>query len=251
MNEIHVDDCYPLPLESLPHKWIVSIRFDSLRSVNLVTDKPLRKDAERNRQLILDAAKELFAQRGLEVTLNDIAHHAGVGVGTVYRRFPDKEQLIESLFEQKVEQMVAVLETAVADPDPWHGIVHYLERSLELQSCDVALGDLIFDSSQGLARVCRVRARLFPLGEQLVRRAHEAGQLRPDVVASDLPMVLVMMNGLMDGGRDVAPELWRRFLPIVLQGLRANAASLVPLPQPPLTPAEVEVVMSAAKRRRR
>jgi AcrR family transcriptional regulator len=221
-------------------------------TVNLVTDKPLRKDAERNRKLILDAAKELFAQRGLSVTLNEIAHHAGVGVGTVYRRFPDREKLIESLFEEKVERMVEVLETAVADPDPWHGIAYYLEQSLEAQSSDVALGDLIFDSSAGgLERIHRVRARLFPLGEKLVARAREAGELRPDVEASDLPMVLLMMSGLMDGGRTVAPDLWRRFVPIVLRGLRVDPGAPEPLPQPPLSPADVEIVMSLAKQPRR
>jgi AcrR family transcriptional regulator len=219
--------------------------------VNFVTEKPLRKDAERNRKLILDAAKELFAQRGLSVTLNEIAHHAGVGVGTVYRRFPDREKLIESLFEEKVERLVEVLETAVADPDPWNGITYYLERSLELQSSDVALGDLIFDSSGGLERIHRIRSRLFPLGEKLVNRAREAGQLRSDVEASDMPMVLLMMSGLMDGGRDVAPELWRRFLPIVLRGLRVDPGAPAPLPQPPLAPADVDVVMSVAKRLRR
>src|SRR5579875_1512745 len=79
--------------------------------------KPLRKDAERNRRRILDAARELFAERGLGVTLNDVAHHAGVGVGTVYRRFPDKTVLIESLFEERLEEIAERLRTAVADPD--------------------------------------------------------------------------------------------------------------------------------------
>jgi AcrR family transcriptional regulator len=73
-------------------------------------DRPLRKDAERNRRRILDAARELFAERGLGVTLNDIAHHAGVGVGTVYRRFPDKSRLIEELFEQQIGELVALME---------------------------------------------------------------------------------------------------------------------------------------------
>src|SRR5213083_1606102 len=79
------------------------------------TEHPLRKDAERNRQRILDAARELFAERGLAVTLNDIAHHAGVGVGTVYRRFPDRAQLIEALFEQRLQQVLELLEAARDD----------------------------------------------------------------------------------------------------------------------------------------
>src|ERR1700744_599668 len=104
-------------------------------------DKPLRRDAERNRQRILDAAAELFPERGLGVTLNDIAHHAGVGVGTVYRRFPDKEQLVDALSREKLEQLVGLMETALADPDPWHGLVGYFEGALALQSDNCAIKD--------------------------------------------------------------------------------------------------------------
>src|SRR5438270_6695856 len=85
-------------------------------------ERPLRKDAERNRRRILDAAAELFAERGLGVTLNDIAHHADVGVGTVYRRFPDKDVLIDALFEERVEEMIALAEEALQDADPWRGL---------------------------------------------------------------------------------------------------------------------------------
>src|SRR5438105_12820922 len=101
-------------------------------------ERPLRKDAERNRQRILDAAAELFAQRGLGVTLNDIAHHAGVGVGTVYRRFPDKADLIEGLFEQRIRQIVELADAALADPDPWRGLTGFIERTCELQAQDRA-----------------------------------------------------------------------------------------------------------------
>src|ERR1051325_5777449 len=96
------------------------------------TERPLRKDAERNRLRILDAAGERFAQRGLGVTLDDIARHAGVGVGTVYRRFADKELLIDALFEQRLEAMRATAERALAEPDPWNGLVLFFERGCEL-----------------------------------------------------------------------------------------------------------------------
>src|SRR5436189_2462609 len=97
------------------------------------SEPALRKDAERNRQRILDAARELFAEQGLGVTLNDVAHHAGVGVGTVYRRFPDKSHLIEELFEKEVGELVSFMEEAVDDPDPWRGLTGCLRRNLELQ----------------------------------------------------------------------------------------------------------------------
>src|SRR5437667_9910090 len=114
-----------------------------------VGERPLRRDAERNRQRILEAARELFADRGLSVTLNDIAHHAGVGVGTVYRRFPDKALLVEHLFEQRLEEIVGLMETAAADPDPWRGMTGFLEHALELQSPDFALKDLVLSSPAG------------------------------------------------------------------------------------------------------
>jgi AcrR family transcriptional regulator len=103
------------------------------------TERPLRRDAERNRERILQAAAELFTERGLDVTLNDIAHHAGVGVGTVYRRFPDKETLIDALFEVRLAQIVALAEAQSRVEDPWEALSGFLERALEMQSADRAL----------------------------------------------------------------------------------------------------------------
>src|SRR2546421_9502021 len=154
-----------------------SIHFARVRRIT-VTDpsgRPLRADAERNRQRILDAARELFAERGLGVTLNAIAHPAGVGVGTVYRRFPDKKQLIDSLFEQRLEDLVALMDIAVADPDPWRGLSGFLEHALELQAADRGLRELITGMPDGLERVSRIRGQLLPRGTELVRRARASG----------------------------------------------------------------------------
>ena len=107
------------------------------------SDKPLRKDAARNRERILEAARDLFQQRGLSASLNDIARHAGVGVGTVYRHFPDKDQLVEGLFEQRIEELVTRMEQAVADPDPWHGLTSFIRESTEMQADDRGIKDLL------------------------------------------------------------------------------------------------------------
>src|SRR5205085_4050006 len=115
--------------------------------------KPLRKDAARNRQRILDAAYELFAARGLSATLNDIAHYAGFGVGTVYRHFPDREQLIDGLFEQRIDEVAALLQEALEDPDPWRGLTTFLERNLALQSQDRGLRELILGAAGGFDRL--------------------------------------------------------------------------------------------------
>jgi AcrR family transcriptional regulator len=193
----------------------------------------------------------LFAERGLGVTLNDIAHHAGVGVGTVYRRFPDKKQLIDGLFEQRLEDLVVLMNAAVGDPDPWRGLTGFLERALELQAADRGLRELISGMPDGLERVTRIRALLLPLGTELVRRAQGAGRLRSDITPQDLPLIQMSLATIIDAARDVAPDLWRRYLHIVVRGLSAKPDELGPLEPGPLAPEDVDRVMSALKPGRR
>ena len=214
-------------------------------------EKPLRRDAERNRQRILDAARELFAEEGLGVTLNDVAHHAGVGVGTVYRRFPDKAQLIDELFEQRLDDIVGLASRALDEPDAWQGLKGFLQRMLELQSNDRGVKDLITASTDGLDRVAQIRSRLLPIGLELVRRAREAGQIRPDVAAPDLPIIQLMLSTLIDASRDVSPDLWRRYLGIITRGLSAHADQEPELETAPLVPDQVDHVMSFLKPVRR
>src|SRR5499426_2539721 len=122
--------------------------------------RPLRRDAERNRQRILRAASEVFTTRGVEATLDDVAHHAGVGVGTVYRRFPDKEALIEALFEERLDTMVGLAEEGSANPDPWAGLVFFLEQAGGLLAGDRGLRQIVMFASHGRDRVGEPRARL-------------------------------------------------------------------------------------------
>jgi AcrR family transcriptional regulator len=210
-----------------------------------VTDRPLRKDAERNRQRILDAAQELFAERGLGVTLNDVAHHAGVGVGTVYRRFPDKAQLIDELFEQRLAEIVSLIETAIEDPDPWHGLVTFLESVLAVQANDRAVKELLFVAPGGVERVARLRAQMLPLATTLVERAQSSGKLRRGIAAQDMPLLQLMVGTIIDVSRDYDPELWRRFLAIVVQGLRAEPQPPEQLPGPPPEPNVVQQMLAA------
>jgi AcrR family transcriptional regulator len=210
-------------------------------------DKPLRRDAERNRQRILDAARELFAQQGLGATLNDVAHHAGVGVGTVYRRFPDKSQLVEELFEQRVEELLALAGQALEDPDAWHGLKTFLRRVLELVASDRGMKDLLTGDTAGLERISTIRRRLLPIGRELVGRAQEAGQMRADVSAADLPVIQLMLSTLVDAARDVSPDLWRRYLGIITRGLAAHPEQEPGLEAPPLAPDQVDHVMSFLK----
>src|SRR3954464_4851450 len=151
-----------------------------------MTEAPLRRDAAQNRERLLAAAAELFAERGLDVTLNDIAHHAGVGVGTAYRRFANKEEVIDALFEERLRAVAGVANEALNNPDPWHGLVAFLERSLEMQFGDRGLNQIMNNSRLGDARVSEARDRIAPLIEQLVERAKQAGVIRSDLDQSDL-----------------------------------------------------------------
>src|SRR5216117_1033552 len=122
--------------------------------------RPLRRDAELNRRRILESAREVFSQRGLQATLDDVAHHAGVGVGTVYRRFPDKEQLIEALFETRLEEIAALAGQALAADDAWEGLVGFLEGTMGLQAADRGLKEVVLGGPHGRSHVAAARQRI-------------------------------------------------------------------------------------------
>jgi AcrR family transcriptional regulator len=211
-------------------------------------ERPLRRDAERNRQRILQAAGELFAERGLGVTLDDVAHHAGVGVGTVYRRFPDKEGLIDALFEQRIEVIGAFAEASLEHADPWEGLVLFLERGLQAQACDRGLKELLASSVHGRGGVQHARERLRPLVTAIFDRAKAAGVLRADASPEDAPLIMMMLGPIIDRTRDVQPELWRRYLGLVLDGLRPARDGATALPVAALDQPALETVMSMPRR---
>src|SRR5919205_689932 len=100
------------------------------------SERPLRSDAERNRRRILEAAAEVFAERGLDASLDDIAAAAGVGVGTVYRRFPDKDVLIDALFEEKINHACRLAREALEHEDPWEGFVFFMRAMCAMHAAD-------------------------------------------------------------------------------------------------------------------
>src|SRR6476646_498565 len=161
-------------------------------------DRPLRRDAERNRQRILEVAREAFAEDGLAVTLDEIARRAGVGVGTVYRRFPDKEQLIEALFEERMGAFVALAEECLTCEDAWDGLVRFLEGATAAHADDRGLKEVALSGVHGLGRVARARELMLPLVTRLVARAQQQGSLRPDVQATDMPLLQLMLGSLSE-----------------------------------------------------
>src|SRR3954469_9089407 len=194
------------------------------------TERPLRKDAELNRQRLLAAAGELFAERGLEVTLNDIAHRAGVGIGTAYRRFANKEEVIDAYFESKLDQVAELADEALRDPDAWRGLVTYVERASALQVDDRGLMQIFRNPARGQQRVAQASARIAPLIVAIVERAREQGKLRADFEGTDLPMIQLALTTIMDATRGFEPSLYRRYLTIFLDGMRGDRGPTSELP---------------------
>ena len=208
-------------------------------------ERPLRRDAELNRQRILRAAAEVFTQRGLDATLDDVARQAGVGVGTVYRRFPDKETLVAELFQDRIDAMVAVAEDACAAPDPWQALVTFLEYAAATMAGDLGLRQLMMFATSGKDRVAYARERMRPVVARLVARAQEAGALRPDFSATDVPMIAFVLASAAEYAGPVQPDLWRRYLALIIDGMRASRDGASELPVPALTPLEMEQSMRA------
>ncbi len=204
------------------------------------TARPLRADAQRNRRRILAAAAELFAQRGLDVGLDEIARHAGVGTGTVYRRFPDKVMLIEALFEDRMSAMIELAEQASEHPDPWAGLVVMLDGMAAMQMADRGLKELMFGKGCAPGSFHDRRMELYPLVEKLVARAQISGQLRADVDSSDLAVIQFMVHAAGVFAADVHPQLWRRHLGLILDGLRAHREAPTRLEAEPLALADFE-----------
>ena len=208
-------------------------------------ERPLRRDAERNRQRIIEAARAAFAEEGLAVTLDEIARRAGVGVGTVYRRFADKEELIDALFEDRMTEFAQIAEGCLEAEDPWSGLVRFLELATEQHACDRGFKEVALSGAHGLERVARARQLMFPLVSRLVARAQADGSLRSDLEPTDLPLLQLMIGSLSECTRDIDPEVWRRFLGIVTDGLATRRDGPSALKRPALDPEQAQSTMRA------
>ncbi|MBM7366381.1 TetR/AcrR family transcriptional regulator [Gordonia hydrophobica] len=218
------------------------------------TDQHLRKDAAANRERLLVAGRALFAQRGLGVTLNDVAHHAGVGVGTAYRRFANKEELIDAILERQNEEMEQILHEALVHPNPWDGLVQYLEQSLALQTRDRGMAQIFAGRHGRPTQYDEARDRLAPLVNRVAERARDSGALRDDVTGTDLIFLQIACTAVatvaQDGPRlehlDDVDQLYRRYLWIALDGMRADARTSE-LPIGALTTAQTHALLQPTR----
>ncbi|WP_301649779.1 TetR/AcrR family transcriptional regulator [Streptomyces arenae] len=188
----------------------------------------MRRDAERNRQRIIAAAHEVFREHGMRATLDDVAAHAGVGVGTVYRRFANKEALVDALVEDMIDRVEELAHEAAANPDAWQGLATSLEKVCEIQAFDRGLREVTLGTGRGPQRQEQVRARIAPTVDALIERAKEQGALRADAHPIDMPMIQLMVAAVTD--HTGHPDLWRRYLHLLLDGLRARP-DIAPLPR--------------------
>lgn len=208
----------------------------------------LRRDAQSNLERVLTAAAEVFATQGLSATLADVAKHAGVGVGTVYRRFANKDDLIYEVYAGPVRAGEELVRAASTAPDVWDGFVRFFELSIQMLANDRGLRELTtggVTASLGWSRGTPPDRLAALVGEnhqtmgryltKLVRRAKKAGVLRADFHATDMMLLSLGVQATMALGGAQRPDLYRRSLGYILDGLRPARPDVTKLPAPPLS----------------
>lgn len=202
--------------------------------------RELRADAQRNRGRILEAARAAFCAQGLDVPLEDIASRAGVGIATLYRRFPTREALIAATFEATLTEFAQAAERALDSPDAWAGLAGFIEWACATQAADRGVTDLFTLMLPNSQTAEALRARAQRAVCDLARRAQDQGTLRDDFVPEDFALLMIANAGVVAATKDAAPHAWRRLVALMLESFRAVHAG--PLPAAP-TPAQVERAM--------
>ena len=204
---------------------------------------PLRRDAAANRERILSAAVEVFSTSGAEAGIDEVARRAGVGVGTVYRRFPTKDALLAEIVAQMLRDLVTVAREALEEP-PSDGLATFLTGAGELQARHAGcLWQLWSGGQEGGETLTELRA----IGQDLLARAKASGAVRAELVYEDIGMLLWSLAGVVESAHGVDPQLWRRTLEIMLHGLKPAPTQLV---HPPLAPGGLDAVARLSRERR-
>lgn len=196
-------------------------------------EKPLRSDARRNRERLVASARELLASEGVVVSVDEITRHAGLGMGTLYRHFPTKEELVDAVLEDAFAELVELAERAADAEDAWAGLTGFMEEALASHAANRGLKDMLAARGHGAKRAQAMRERIHPLLRRLIERAQAQGALREDFTAEDLSLVFWSVGRVIERTADIEPRQWRRQLGFLLDGLRSQAAT--PLPVPALT----------------
>jgi AcrR family transcriptional regulator len=186
----------------------------------------LRADAARNRERIIEAAIELFGERGYEASTAEIAARAGVGEATLFRRFPTKDDLITAIVQVMLEEAAVVATSCLEEEDPWRGVERFLYEMADRASQDHGISDANKEQCMASPALAGERRRVLDLTAQLVKRAQAAGVLRDDVAGQDLMFLMGAVASVSEVPfTGLRPDLWKRYLGIVLDGLRPACAS--------------------------
>jgi AcrR family transcriptional regulator len=191
----------------------------------------LRVDARNNRTRIVESARELFAEAGLDVTMTDIARRSGVGVATLYRRFPTKESLVTEAFAEQIEECASFVDDALADPDPWRAFRAVVEQVCAMQAVDKGFTAAFISEFPAVDCYDQLRARAERGLTALIERAKDAGALRADFTTDDLVLLLLANSGIVAETPEAAQAASRRLVARMLHAFRADGAE--PLPPAP------------------
>src|ERR671937_636826 len=192
-------------------------------------DRALRADARRNREAVIAAAKRLFADQGLDAQMPDVARAAKVGVGTVYRNFPTKDDLIAALIAERFERLAQKARESLEMGDAWEGISDFIRFSAQTQADDRGLCEVMGSRPEVMDAAARA-AGLPELCDRLVKRAQRSGEVRRDLAWEDIPMIACGLGRITQATMGPATGRWPRLLEIILDGLRAPGSGRLPRP---------------------
>ena len=202
--------------------------------------RPLRSDAERNRARVLAAARASVAEHGLDVGVDEIARRAGVGIGTLYRRFPTKHALVSALVLDALTELVDAARMLLAEAQPADGFERFLRHMIGVRAANGVSMSLLWSADTDEA----ARSELTPLVTRLLENAQRAGTVRADITYEDVPMLVWSVGAVIDATAGIADEVWKRLLDVIVDGLRPGREGLS---RPPMTEAQLEA--ATAQRR--
>ena len=195
------------------------------------SNRPLRADAQRNHDRIIDAAHAAFAENGLEVSMEQIARRAKVGPATLYRRFSSKQQLLRAIFDVRIAELEPAIATAVAATDPWEGLLAGMRAVLDMQARNMAFVQVLAEAGALGELKSELRERVFAPLCGVFERAQASGALRADLDPLELPVLMRMVATTISHDDGCAsPASWHRYLALLADALRTPEPAALPPP---------------------